>query len=107
MFIANSEGFISIEPDSKKSIPIYLQDHSGRLFVSPLENLDVVAVSSNSELLKVDLSPDKNSLELTSKGPGLCVISLLLPSRNIIDSIVVSIGSALNPGRLVKVLAGG
>ena len=44
---------------------------------------------------------------MTSKGTGVCVISLIMPNRNIIDSIVVSIGSALSPGRMVKILAGG
>jgi len=35
------------------------------------------------------------------------VISVMLPSRNIIDSIVVSIGNALTPGRYVRVLPKG
>ena len=44
---------------------------------------------------------------VASKEQGICVLSVILPGRNLIDSIVVSIGSALSPGRYVKVLKGG
>ena len=44
---------------------------------------------------------------IISKHKGICILSVILPGRNLIDSIVVSVGSALSPGKNVKVLAGG
>ena len=44
---------------------------------------------------------------IVSKHQGICILSVVIPGRNLIDSIVVSIGSALSPGKNVKVLAGG
>lgn len=44
---------MSIEPQSTQTVPLYLQDNTGRLFVTPLENLELIAVSSNSDILEV------------------------------------------------------
>lgn len=107
VFIGNQEGFISIEPYSTLTVPLYLQDNHGRLFISPLQHIDVAVYSSNTEVLEVFLSPHKHEIEIKSKNQGVCIISFILPGRNLIDSIVVSIGSALSPGRQVRVLSGG
>lgn len=36
IFVDNFEGFIGIEPQSTLTVPIYLQDNNGRLFISPI-----------------------------------------------------------------------
>lgn len=99
IFLANTEGFLELEPGSTLTVSIYLQDNTGRLFVSPLQHLEMLAYSSNNELLKVELSHHHNSLSLTGKGEGIVILSVVLPGRNLIDSIAVSVGSALSPGK--------
>mgnify|MGYP000265326692 CR=1 FL=1 len=62
VFIGNQDGFISIEPYSTLTVPLYLQDNHGRLFISPLQHIDVAVYSSNTEVLEVFLSPQKHQL---------------------------------------------
>jgi hypothetical protein len=107
IFIDNSEGFISIEPHSHLIVPFYLQDSTGRLFITPLEHLETEVYSSNHDILAVALSPEGDSLQIKSGNQGLCIVSVYLPGRNLIDSIVVSVGSAIMPGTHVQVLTHG
>lgn len=51
LFISNGDGYIGIDSYSFSTIPIYLQDNTGRLFVAPLQNLNLTVTSSNSDIL--------------------------------------------------------
>lgn len=44
---------------------------------------------------------------MKSYNKGVCIIYVKIPSRNIFDSIAVSVGSAISPGRGIKITKNG
>jgi len=106
-YIANTEGFITIEPHSTITVPIYLQDNTGRLFISPLENLDIIAYSLRTGVIDIELTPHKDALIIRSKEQGIGMVTISLPESKLIDSLIVTVGSALSPGKYVSVLPEG
>ena len=54
------------------------------------------------------MNSEMNELKIKSKArQDVCIISVILPGGNLMDSIVISVGSAISPGKIVNVLAGG
>jgi len=63
--------------------------------------------SSNNDLVEVSLTNEGNSILLRSYKQGVCIIYVKIPSRNIFDSIAVSVGSAISPARSITITKNG
>ena len=59
ILVRNDEGSLELQPGSTLKIPLYLYDNSGRLFSTPMENLPIIARSSNPDVLKASISADQ------------------------------------------------
>jgi hypothetical protein len=59
ILVRNDEGSLELQPGSTLKVPLYLYDNSGRLFSTPMENLPIIALSSNPDVLKASISTDQ------------------------------------------------
>lgn len=85
-------------------IPIYLYDKNGKLFVTPLKNLEINVYSSNPDILKVTKSNDQSKIKLEGVNIGSSILTVSLPGRNVFDSIAVSVGNLLLPSSSLNIL---
>jgi hypothetical protein len=84
-----------------------LQDNHGRLFSTPLINVNLYATSSNSDIASINIINHNSQIELVGNQKGSCVINVGIQNRNIYDTVVVTVGSQLLPDYESSVLVDG
>lgn len=64
ILVRNDEGSLELQPGYTLKVPLYLYDNSGRLFSTAMENLPIIALSSNPDVLKASISSDQKEVLL-------------------------------------------